>query len=435
MIFRMDQLLSSLSMGLDAVEGELLGATTNHGKRISILAIMMGRHLGWNDDDLIGVAGCALMHDNALTEYILSERPEGAHAMDHGAHCLIGEENVLYFPFPSDVRGFVKYHHEYMDKSGPFKMDAAKTPLGAQIIAAADDVDARYHLQRLSPAFLPDLRGFISSKRGGYYTCLAADALLAVLDEDLLFSLRDEQVDITFGQKMPKWVVDMPAVDLMNIAKVVASITDYKSQYTARHSLQIAYRAYWMGLYYGFPREQCAKIYLAASFHDIGKLLIPAAVLEKPGKLTEQEFAIIQKHAFWSYAMLKDIEGFEEICRWAVTHHRKLNGKGYPQLPQCYLDMDFTSRLIACIDIYQALRETRPYHRGRSHEETIRIMGWMASHGEIDSQITGDIDRVMVLFKDSEMPGPEEADAHFGLSSQSAGKLHYPGMAFRPAGS
>ncbi len=419
MIFRMDQLLVSLSMGLDFVEGELLGATTNHGKRISVLAIMMAKHLGWNDDDLIGVAGCALMHDNALTEYILSERPEGAHVMEYGAHCLIGEDNVLNFPFPTDVRGFVKYHHEYMDKSGPFKMDAAQTPLGAQLITIADNVDARYNLQRLSPAALPGLRSFIAGKRGNYYTCLAADALLAVLDEELLLSLRDDQVDEAFARNMPKWVVDMAAVDLMGIAKVVASITDYKSQYTARHSIQIANRAYLMARYYGFPREQCAKIYLAASFHDIGKLLIPADLLEKPGKLTEEEYGTVKKHVFWSYTLLKDVEGFEEICRWVACHHCKLNGKGYPQqLPQHYLELDFVSRMIACIDIYQALRENRPYHRGRSHEETMRLMWWMARHGEIDSQITADIDREMASFRDSQVPEPAVVDKIFGENDQ-----------------
>ncbi len=96
--------------------------------------------------------------------------------------------------------------------------------------------------------------------------------------------------------------------------------------------------------------------------------------------------------------MLKDVEGFGEICRWAVTHHRKLTGTGYPELPAEYLEMDFVSRMMACIDIYQAVREARPYHGARTHRETMNIMWDMSLRGEIDRQITRDLDTEMAAF-------------------------------------
>lgn len=147
----------------------------------------------------------------------------------------------------------------------------------------------------------------------------------------------------------------------------------------------------------------------------MGKLVTPIEILEKPGELDNEEFEIIKKHVYWSYVMLKDVEGFDEICRWAVTHHRKLNGTGYPDLPTEYLNMDIVSRMMACIDIYQAVRETRPYHSGRTHRETMSIMWDMVNRGEIDRQITLDLDHEMARFSNEggDVPIPAMQSKYF----------------------
>lgn len=112
MVFRMDHLLWSFSNGLDAIEKELSGVTSNHGKRIAVLAIEMGRRLGWKDDDLIGLGACALLHDNALTEYVLSEGPGAAQSLHSKPHCIMGEENAACLPLPAGTEGNILYHHE-----------------------------------------------------------------------------------------------------------------------------------------------------------------------------------------------------------------------------------------------------------------------------------------------------------------------------------
>ncbi len=409
MIFRMDQFLSSLSKGLDAVEGEVFGATTNHGKRLAVLCLAVGRHLGWNENDLIGVAACSLLHDIALPRYFHAMAKEGQRGVSFRSHCIRGEEDVAILPFPGDVAGIIKYHHEYADRSGPFEMDANDVPPGAQWIAMADDLDVHYDFRGPSKPALSEIRAEIQGKSGSFYTTWAADALLAVLDEALLSSLEDGCVDETFARVMPRWIVEKEPSELMDIAEIIADITDCKSQFTAKHSIQIANRAYWMARFYGYDRETCATVYLAAAFHDIGKLLTPTPILEKPGKLTKEEYRVITDHVRWSYRLLKEVDGFGTICRWATTHHRKLSGGGYPELPAEYLELDFFSRMMACIDIYQAVRETRPYHAGRTHRETMDIMWEMAGRGEIDRAITRDMDNEMARFEsgDGDVPAPQ----------------------------
>jgi len=412
MAFRMDQLLRNLSRGLDYVEMERLGsATTNHGKRIAVMISAMGRHLGWRDDQIVTAAACGLLHDNAIAESAAEFSSKKVSARELIPHCIIGEKNASSLPFPTHATDIIKYHHERMDKSGPFGINPEETPLAAQFIALADDLDLHHRPQGQSASALADLRKVIMRRKGTYYSPCAADALLHVLNESLMRSLTDDKIDAAFAQAIPAWYVEIQTTESMGIAETISRITDYKSSFTAKHSTQIANRAHWMARFYGLETQECIKVYMAASLHDIGKLVTPIAILEKPGKLTKDEFQVIKDHVYWSYMMLRDVEGLKEICRWASTHHRKLDGTGYPELPAEYLDLDFVSRLIACIDIYQAVRETRPYHPGRTHEETMAILYSMADKGEIDRQIVQDMNTEMARFPGAEgdVPPPEKA--------------------------
>ncbi len=107
MRFRMDQLLGSLSLGLDAVEGEIAGSTTHHSKRIAVLTAKMGSAAGWDESRLITTAACSLLHDNALTESLAETKETGPLI---AAHCIKGERNAAYLPFPSKAGGIIHDH-------------------------------------------------------------------------------------------------------------------------------------------------------------------------------------------------------------------------------------------------------------------------------------------------------------------------------------
>ncbi len=372
--------------------------------------------------EMIGLGACALFHDNALTEAFSSEWQGETHSLKMKKHCIVGEENVSSLPFPVDTKGFILYHHEFMDDSGVLGVNPLETPVGAQLIAVADTLDAHAGLWIQKERSVEPLKAYVRDKRGTFFSTPAADALLSVLDHDLLARLRDENLDAAFGALMPEWEVELSPVEMMRVGTLVARITDYKSHFTAKHSIQIANRSYLMARYYGMDDETCARVYLAATLHDIGKLITPTNILEKQGKLTPEEFEVIKAHVYWSYIMLKDVGGLREVCRWAVCHHRKLDNRGCPDLPGDFFPLDFTSRLLACVDIYQAVRETRPYHAGRTHQETMDIMWKMADKGEIDKDITRDLDRQMVVFTEDDGAVP----APLGLLPKHDGQGFFP---------
>lgn len=133
--------------------------------------------------------------------------------------------------------------------------------------------------------------------------------------------------------------------------------------------------------------------------HDIGKLVVSNSILEKPGNLTVNEFTEMKNHASATYYILNQIKEIPDIVEWAANHHEKLNGKGYPR-ELTEKELSFEDQLMACIDIYQALTEKRPYKDGMSHEKTISILLDMAEKGELNERIIHDIDTVIAKRKD-----------------------------------
>jgi len=403
---RMDELVKAVAVALDIVECELLGASANHGKRIATLCSMMGRAAGMNEDEQRTLTTCALFHDNALTEYILSERTGDEHGKDFKLHCTYGQRNIERLPFTSDVKGIVLYHHEHADGSGPFGKRDGEFPLGAELIAIADMLDTGHHLQRIPAGSLPSIQKQISEQSGKRYTKRAAEAMLSILTAETLAMLQNENINETAARIIPAWHVTLENDALMNLADLTARIIDYKSVFTKKHSVQIANRAWLMGGYYNFDPATRTKTYLAAAMHDLGKLATPNEILDKPGKLTPEEFNTIKAHVKGTYDILSGITGFEDVCGWASNHHEKLDGTGY-WFGKDAQDLDFISRLLACTDIYQAVCEDRPYHPGRTHADTMPILRDMAAKGFIDAGIVKDFDTAMAEYSGRDVPGPE----------------------------
>ena len=404
----MDVVIRVLAQALDMVEVAYLGASTNHGKRIAVICAAMGRYMGMNETELSELVTCALLHDNALTEYflLLKERAEGD-ASRLGAHCEIGQRNAEILPFKGDIRGYILYHHDRADGQGPFRLSEGYYPLVAELIAAADMIDVGRPLSRIPPEELSGLRDSIDADTHRRFTSRAAGALLAVLDGAMLASLQYERIAETSCGAIPAWIMDMEDPALIPIAELIAHIIDYKSAFTKIHTQQIANRAWVMAEHYGYDQAQKIQLYLAAALHDLGKLGVPSEVLEKPGKLDHDEFDIIKTHIVYTRELLSGLagEGTGNIVEWAANHHEKLDGHGYPQ-GKAAEALDFNSRLMACIDIYQAVSEERPYHPRRSHADTMPILRSMAEKGGVDPAIVRDMDQVMAAWslRDVEPP-------------------------------
>lgn len=394
----MNDLLYAISGALDYVEQEYLGATDAHSLRVATLSVMTGKRLGLEETRLLQLAGCAVLHDNALTEYGLLETKAGNVSHDReglksvGDHCRIGEKNVEALPLYANCRGVILCHHENADGSGPFGYRTQDTPLLARLIHMADVVDIQFRLKQQDTEKRSQVRTFVGSHRGSFFDEEVTDAFLDVLDTGEILQAAGDHVMETLRGMLPVIVRDYGDDEILRIAEMFARIVDFKSESTSRHSLGVARKAAAMGAYYGYPKETQTKLYLTGALHDIGKLAVPSAILEKPGSLSTQEFEEIKKHAVVSYEVLSRIEGIDEMRDWAAYHHEKLDGSGYPFGKKGY-ELNHMERMMACIDIYQALTEPRSYKAPFTHAKAMEMMRDMAVEGKIDPSITADLDR------------------------------------------
>lgn len=383
------QLLTVLSEALDCVEKEVLGVTDHHAKRVAWLCIQMGKNAGMSEEEISDLAVAALLHDNALNEF--KEDYENG-KLRSGAvgdkHCIAGEENLkLISKGQEQLRGFVLFHHESADGRGPFGKLADEVPLGAQLVHIADIIDLEFALGKAEKESEEQIRAYVERERGKEFSEQAVQLFLAVLSPEVFSTLGDDTIQ--------ELILDFASVSIetdRGIAELFARIIDYKSPFTKEHSIGVAKKAEHMAKCYGYEALRTEKMYMAGALHDIGKLLVDVEVLEKPGRLDEAEYKHIQSHAYETYRLLSQIDGFEEIRDWAAYHHEKLNGKGYP-FGLTAQEMSEEVRMLACLDIYQALTEDRPYKSGMPHGKAMGILHELAEKGELDKTIVKKIEK------------------------------------------
>lgn len=399
-----NDMLYAFSYALDCVEHDLVGVTTYHSKRIAYLSIQMGRYFDLNIEQLLDLAGCAALHDNALTEYIQDEYEKKAKHLDSdevleiGKHCLLGERNIRKLPIFERVKGSILFHHECANGTGPFGKKPEEIPLYARIIHLTDQLDATFDLAKMDQEKYKNILEYLKCEQGKLFDEHCVMAFLKTITYDKLQMINNNQIEEVLYRELPLIEKEYSYQELIHFASLYAKIVDYKSEFTKNHSMGLAKKCVIMANYYGYDKEKQAKLYFAGAVHDIGKLVVKRDILEKPDKLTEGEYEHIKTHAYYTYQILHKIKGLEDITRWASFHHEKLNGKGYPFGKKAE-ELGKEERLMACLDIYQALTEERPYKKGLDHKKTIQILQKMVDKNELDAGIVKDLDYVFGIEK------------------------------------
>lgn len=390
-------LLAACSYALDCVEAELVHATSRHAKRVAYMSVCVAEQMGIQGKALQDLAVCALLHDNALTQYIQEElHNDIAHAAltqqfpQLGVHCSLGEENVRPLPFHTDVTNVILYHHENADGSGPFGKTWKFVPLFARIIHLCDLLDVSCRSQSAAPDIWNKANRFLQKADGPIVDHACILAFFRAFSEPHFLLLQGDGFEAELWKKVPRIKQELTFSQIKALADFFARIVDYKSPFTSTHSIGVASVAETLTRYMGFDEETAQKMYLAGALHDIGKVAIGNEILEKPDRLTADEFAAMKHHAAATYYILSGIEGFDELRDWAAFHHERLDGTGYP-FGKTADELNIQERIMACADIYQALTESRPYKKGMSHEKAYAILQDMAAKGWLDPEITAQV--------------------------------------------
>jgi HD-GYP domain-containing protein (c-di-GMP phosphodiesterase class II) len=169
------------------------------------------------------------------------------------------------------------------------------------------------------------------------------------------------------------------------MTKSFVSLIGLRDHYTASHSARVANYVRAIALELGLSDEDRETAVFAASLHDIGKIGIPDHILLKPGKLTEEELAWIQKCPEWGWMTLRHLDGFQEAARIVLHQCERMDGTGYPERLKGE-EIPLGSRMITIADSYDALTTNRPYRTALTREEALAELN-RCSGAQFDPQV------------------------------------------------
>ena len=187
------------------------------------------------------------------------------------------------------------------------------------------------------------------------------------------------------------------------ITEAFAKVIDMKDRYTNGHSSRVAKYTAMLARELGYDEETVEKYYRIALLHDIGKVGVPPEVLNKPGKLTDEEFEIIKSHTSKGYDALKEITIMPELAVGAQAHHERPDGRGYPN----HLKGDEIPRvaqIIAVADCFDAMYSNRPYRNRMNFDKVVSIIKEVSG-----TQLTADVvDAFLRLVEKGEFRDPDD---------------------------
>lgn len=357
-----------------------------HQIRTAFIAWQMAKQACLSQDAVERIFIAALFHDiGAMSpeDKIDLHKFELNNVSDH---CIRGEAIFRLSPLFAPSAEIVRYHHtpwirwtESIDK--PYVLES-------QILNLADNVERKIRRDVYILHQEEKLTDTITKLSGRMFhpDVVALFRSLAVR-EDFWLDIVSPRLCSIMPDSGPLKQGRLKIDEVQSLALIFRSVIDFRSSFTATHSTGVAECAKTLALMFGFNESEAAKMEFAGNFHDIGKMAIPNAILNKPGKLTREEFAIVRQHTYFTYNILNTIGDLGEIPAWAAFHHEKLDGSGYPfHLTSDAIDTG--GKIMAVADIFTALSEDRPYRKGMARGPIENILSTHAGENLLDSEIT-----------------------------------------------
>lgn len=417
--FRFSEVLSALSFALDIVEGQPQG----HVVRSCYIGMVVGEKLGLDEERrsalfyalLLKDAGCSsnaskmsalfdaddfeakrkvkTVNWSSLPQATLyaarTVSPQGSlwakarRFLTFGVQgqkasrklfeirCERGAEITRMIGFPEETAQAVRNLDEHWDGGGhPDSLKGEGIPLLARICGLAQTAEVFY--SEYGPARAEEV---VAARRRKWFDPELVDVLLAEARAGNVWEhlgVPTLTQTLSYMEPSDRTLLATPE-RLDHVAHAFAQIIDAKSPFTFEHSEGVARVAVAISERMGFEDEELRDQMRAGLLHDIGKLGISSRILDKPGALTEEEFARVKEHPGLSREILSRVAPFQSIVERCANHHEKLDGSGYPRGLSAG-ELDLPSRILAVADVFDALTKDRPYRPGMSLEKALAIL-------------------------------------------------------------
>ncbi len=394
------EMVTCVSKALDLLDPSV----AHHHARVAVVASRMARHLGLPDETRANVVIAGALHDAATvldgplsTGLDLSFpeplEPSGAPGTSLHQHALDGALLLGRFsPFAAAAQ-LIRHHHVSWDEGRGQEFGGRPVVPESHLINLADRI-----------ATLPLRADVLSQRRlivdcvkeasGTLFCPLYVDAFEAVAARESFWLDLAFDAPAAFAEETRAAAPTALGVpELLELAAVLGELIDLRSPFTSTHSAGVSLVAQGLAATLGMSDEDCQLIRVAGLMHDLGKLAVPAALLDKPGRLSPEEYGLVQAHAYHTFQIMKPVRCLETITTWAAHHHERLDGRGYPFRPP---ELSLGCRVVAVADLFTALSEDRPYRAGMARQAVTALLDEGVATGAID----GDV--VAALYRDRE---------------------------------
>ena len=285
--------------------------------------------------------------------------------------CERGAEIARMLELPEETAQTIYSIDEHWDGKGhPHGLAGEEIPILARIACLAQTTEVFLREHGLGAALE------MAEKRSGRWFDPALVRVLRATGADREFWLGVESEDAgahVAALEPDDRLVIADEARLDRVAEAFSQVIDAKSPYTFRHSERVAEIAVATATTLGFPDESLRDLRRAGLLHDIGKLAISNLILDKPGKLTEEEFAAVKRHPLVTEQILRRVTRFADIADIAAAHHEKLDGSGYHRGVRGD-ELGLPARVLAVADIFEAMTADRPYRQPMEMEQALELM-------------------------------------------------------------
>lgn len=371
-------IIQALAEALDLISPTLSG----HHNRVAYIASNIALEMELSSSELRDITFAAMLHDSgALT---LAQRIDALEfETSETNHAELGYRLLSKWPMLTTAAQIVKLHHTSWQGS-------ETSLIGGHVVHLADRVDVLINHKKFILNQAPDVSAQIEQLSGTKFAPTAVEAFMKLSKRDSFWldieSVDVKRMNVRFLNKYAPLAYTPSFSDVKDISKLIAQIIDFRSPFTATHSSGVAYSAEALAKLASFSTQDRLSTVIAGFLHDLGKLVVPAEILEKPGPLSKEEFNVMKSHAYYTRRILEAIPGLNIITEWASLHHERLDGTGYP-FRRDRNTLPLGAKVLAVADVFTAITEDRPYRKGMAPAQAIKTLKQMTESGKLDNNI------------------------------------------------
>lgn len=377
------EIVSPLAKTVDMMSPDL----AEHHMRVAYLALRIAEQCDVPAEERRDIVIAAALHD--IGAFSLQERLDILEFEEKSPmrHAIAGHLLLKDFDLLGNAAEIIRYHHLRWLYGKGEECAGAKVPRGSHIVHLADRVAVLMKRDKPILGQTDTICRLIREGEGAVFAPHYAEAMRHLADKDYIWlEATSNWIEPILRKRVWTQHKEIDLDGLLRFSELLCHLIDFKSPFTASHSSGVAASAVELGKLAGFSSDECIMLRIAANLHDLGKLAIPSELIEKNGKLTDDEWQTMRTHVYYTYHVLDPIEALSVITSWGALHQERLDGSGYP-FSYGANDLTIGSRIMAVADIFTAITEDRPYRKGMDKDAAISTLQNMVAKGEIDGNL------------------------------------------------